>query len=241
MFDQVASGDRPYICEIWTTEQCLVAPARMAKKRGFREAAKDLTARGWPVFLRNTGGDVTPQGFGMLNISIAFALPKGSPPSIEDGFDTLCAPIFAELSALGHRGRYAAVAGAFCDGAYNVVVDGRKVAGTAQRWRRSHADPARHVIFAHALVLIDADLVRGIEAVNRLRKACGERDEVHVDAHVNMRALHTVGHWAGSPDTLAERLKESFERSLETLTGATRTSYPSSFSSQDNAMGENYV
>lgn len=226
LLDQVASGSRAYGCEIWATEQCLIAPQRVSRKPGFAVAVATLAARGWPVFLRNTGGDVTPQGPGIMNISIAFALPEGQPPTIERVFEVLCAPIFAALDDLGHQGRFGAVAESFCDGDYNVTVEGRKIAGTAQRWRRLRSLPGRRAVLAHALLLYDADLARGVEAVNSFRKICGETGEIRAGAHLNVSALRPDAQSMPPLDTLANRLKARFERDLQHLTNISLAQKP---------------
>ncbi len=226
LLDRVASGLRPYGCKIWTTEPCLVAPRRWSGNPNFAAAAEDLSSKGWPVFLRNTGGDVTPQGPGILNVSIAFAQRKGATRPIENGFEVLCAPIFEELAALGLQGRFGSVPGAFCDGDYNVVVGNRKVAGTAQRMRRLTSDPGRRAVFAHALILFDANLPAGIEAVKRLRRACGLPGAIDVEAHRNLAALLSESAATLSAEALARRLYERFERDLRQLTSATPVSRP---------------
>jgi lipoate-protein ligase A len=77
----------------------------------------------------------------------------------------------------------------FCDGAYNVVVDGKKVMGTAQRWTRVKSTESRQIVFAHALLLFEADLNPCINAVNQLYLACGIEKSVKVSAHTNLKAL----------------------------------------------------
>lgn len=240
LLEHVVSGARSYACEVWITDQCLIAPAGMDQKPGFRRAAEELRSAGWPVFVRNTGGDVTPQGPGALNISIVFALPDGISPTIEGGFDVLCAPIFKALAALGHEGCYASVAGSFCDGAYNVVVGDRKIAGTAQRWRRLRSTPDRHAVFAHAVLLFDADLSAGVRAVNRLRRACGRTDQVRLNAHQNWAALQMDRHSAYSLNILAGRLSDQYANDLERLTCSVRAPQIGRFPPHENVR-ENYV
>lgn len=163
----------------WQTDQCLVAPAKMARKPGYRGVCDGLERDGWPVHLRNTGGDVTPQGPGIVNVTLVYALPAG-PPDIAATFDRLCGPIEAALGKGASRG---GIPGAFCDGAHNVQIDGAKFAGTAQRYRRCHKDRDRFAVLAHALMLIAPVEAAQITAINRFLHALGEPRVIRRDAH----------------------------------------------------------
>jgi len=115
---------------------------------------------GWPVHLRATGGDVTPQGPGVVNVTLVFT-PEG-PTDIPGNYDRLCTPIEQTLGPTASRGWNP---GAFCDGAYNVQRDGLKFAGTAQRMRK--CTDQRSAVLAHALMLMRAPSPETIDALNR--------------------------------------------------------------------------
>ncbi|CRX29231.1 Lipoate-protein ligase A [Pseudomonas aeruginosa] len=94
-----------------------------------------------------------PQSPGVLNIALSYALGPGDNEQtrIETAYLRLCQPICDWLRERGLDAGVGAVAGSFCDGRYNVTLDGRKLAGTAQRWRRNGA--GRPVVLAHAALL----------------------------------------------------------------------------------------
>ena len=79
--------------------------------------------------------------------------------------------------------------GSFCDGDYNVVIANRKFAGTAQRrsWRRMQGRQA--VLFAHALILLDADIQGSVAAINQFYSDCQQFQHIVPDAHVNLSDL----------------------------------------------------
>ncbi|EOQ81598.1 hypothetical protein K652_06408 [Pseudomonas aeruginosa VRFPA02] len=116
----------------------------MERLEGFAPASAAVAERGWPVLLRDTGGEPVPQSPGVLNIALSYALGPGDNEQtrIETAYLRLCQPICDWLRERGLDAGVGAVAGSFCDGRYNVTLDGRKLAGTAQRWRRC-APPAR--------------------------------------------------------------------------------------------------
>lgn len=167
----------------WESPKCLVAPKSLSSKPTFERAAFALEADGWPVSLRSTGGDVTPQGTGILNVSHVYATEPGEPVDLKREYDRLCTPIETALGAGAGRGWQP---GAFCDGEFNVQLNNRKFAGTAMRIRRGKADRKRSAILAHAIMLIEPVSIDAIEAINRFLTHLGEERRIDVDAHASL-------------------------------------------------------
>jgi lipoate-protein ligase A len=115
----------------WESSQCLVVPRSYARLAGFAAGVRALEELKWPIVLRHTGGGITPQGPGILNVSMVFCAPVSA--GIEGTFNTLCTPIENTLRDAGFLVTRGCLGGAFCDGAHNILADGRKFAGTAQR------------------------------------------------------------------------------------------------------------
>ena len=194
---------------VWRTYQALIVPSHAANATNFRMACLDMSLRGWPVHVRDTGGDVTPQSPGVINATAAFVVRRTIDLSIEATYRQFCEPLVAFLRTLGIDAYLSSVPGAFCDGAFNIVVGGRKLAGTAQRWRLTHTHdgvPAVAVL-AHAAILADPDIELSIEATNRFYRLCGEAREVDPERHTSLAALLKASH-AGGADRLAARLGE---------------------------------
>ena len=166
----IAAGSCSATAMLWSCEPALVAPSKMARLPGFARACARAADAGWPVHLRATGGDLVPQGPGIVNLSLVWSASYETAPSIEDAYHRLTAPIRAALLSMGLRSSLASVPGAFCDGRFNVTVAGRKFAGTAQRWRPAGGIYAVH---AHALMLMRAPDTAGIRALNRFYRDCG--------------------------------------------------------------------
>ncbi len=72
----------------------------------------------------------------------------------------------------------------FCDGRYNVTLDGRKLAGTAQRWRRNGA--GRPVVLAHAALLVGAEREEMVEVVNTFTRRCASAPDCQADSHLGL-------------------------------------------------------
>ena len=168
---------------VWQGTQSLVAPKKKAHLPGFEEVARDMAARGWPVHLRATGGDVTPQGPGIVNVTHVYTVDRARDFSIEAEYDRLCTPIEAALGEGASRGW---MPGAFCDGAHNVQFRGKKFAGTAMRFRPAAADRSRMAVMAHALMLFEPPGEAAIAALNVFLEALGEGRQIERGAHVGL-------------------------------------------------------
>lgn len=165
----------------WSTRRCLIVPRSISRRSEFAAIQPTLQRMGWPAVERSSGGGIVPQGPGVLNLSLSVGLPA-SDRGVTPDFEWLCAPIVAWLAEAGVEAETRSVPGAFCDGRFNVVVGGRKLAGTAQRRGRGAA-------LLHMAVMVDADIADAIEAINTLRRAVGRPGEVRAEAHTTLREV----------------------------------------------------
>lgn len=184
---------------VWQSPQALVAPKKMASLPGFEAVADQMAVRSWPVHLRATGGDVTPQGAGIVNVTHVYSINRARDFSIEAEYDRLCAPIEAVLGAGASRGWSP---GAFCDGAYNVQLHGKKFAGTAMRFRPAKGDRSRMAVMAHALMLMSPLTEPPVSALNAFLGGLGETRRIDLSAHSSQEI---------DAAPFCERLFEAFE------------------------------
>lgn len=168
---------------LWEAPRSLVVPQRLARLPRFDAAAAALAQDGWPVAVRATGGDVTPQGPGIVNVTHTYACNEGHRFDLAGEYDRLCTPIERALGPGAERGWRA---GAFCDGAYNVQWNGLKFAGTAMRFRQCRADRSRHAVMAHALMLMAPPETEAIAALNTLLEALGEPRRIDPAVHTGI-------------------------------------------------------
>lgn len=183
LLGQVSKGLSERHLWLWQSPQALVAPKKMASLPGFPGAFADLADAGWPVHLRATGGDVTPQGPGIVNVTHVYSVNRAQDFSIEAEYDRLCRPIEVALGDGASRGWSP---GAFCDGAYNVQLHGKKFAGTAMRFRPCLADRSRMAVMAHALMLFELPSMEAIDALNAFLEAVGEPRRIERAAHTGL-------------------------------------------------------
>ncbi|KAB0486094.1 hypothetical protein SAMN04490202_3207 [Pseudomonas reinekei] len=208
----VCAGDSEFGLLFWQpSDQALVMPRRLNRLPGFAAACEVSAAAGWPVLLRDTGGEPVPQSATTINIALVYAPPRseGDLNRIESGYRRLCDPICQLLDELGGTSSLGEIDGAFCDGRFNVNLDGRKMVGTAQRWRQSQGGQ-RPVGLVHGAMLIDNDRASMVAAVNRFNQACGLEQRVRAESHI---ALHEK---FAAPDALA-RLDELYRLMLKQM------------------------
>ena len=207
----VAGGDSDFEAMLWTAGQSLVAPRSIGRLPGFERAAKESAERGWPVALRSSGGGIVPQGPGILNLSLVHVLQGGDARDLASTYRVLTAPISRAASHLGAVS-VGPVAGSFCDGNYNVVLDGRKLAGTAQRWTLRRDGSGDSAVLAHAIILCSAELEDACRAINRLCALSGVRPGVRRDSHVDGLPMDPTAFGAMLSPWLAEMDRDSRSR-----------------------------
>ncbi|WP_067707194.1 lipoate-protein ligase A [Erwinia sp. ErVv1] len=168
---QPAAAGQP-VAQVWQGPQSLVVPASYKRYASLAPVREQFAAAGCPVFMRKSGGGLVPQGPGILNLSLAWSTDRTLGEAAEGVYHQLCGVLSGALADSGVATHFQAVEGSFCDGRFNLACgegeQARKIAGTAQYWQaipgQPVGEPRRHVVLAHAVLLVDCDL----DAVHRL-------------------------------------------------------------------------
>lgn len=187
-FDEVLLGEvirgnlGPCLC-IQRDPQCLVATVRESRMPNFESACRVLSAQGWPLIVRCSGGSCVPQGPGVINLSLIH--PKVRGWSLENGYQLLCDFLQHFLASFGLAATHGEVPGSFCDGRYNLQVEGQKLVGTAQRWAGGSRENA--AVLSHACLLVDLDLVEATEKINALYQICDNPQRFNPDSCTTLR------------------------------------------------------
>jgi len=111
----------------------------------------------------------------------SFAAPGGF--TIEGGYRLLTGVMTDALGPAGQALQPGDTHGSFCDGAWNLSVQGRKLVGTAQRWRNPFGMRPR--VLAHMMILIDDRFLDGADAVAAFHTGLG-LDPVKRAAHTDL-------------------------------------------------------
>lgn len=208
----VCAGELQAAVLFWQpTDRALVMPRRMSRLAGFGQASVELAASGWPILLRETGGEPVPQSASTINIALVYAplRSEGDQGRIETAYRRLCEPLCELLIELGGEASLGEVEGAFCDGRFNVNLNARKLVGTAQRWRQSQGGQ-RPVGLVHGALLVDNERESMVAAVNRFNQLCELEQRCRADSHI---ALHEA---FAAPDFF-ERLSARYHQVLASL------------------------
>lgn len=175
----LAAQHGPAAC-IWASEQGLVVPRSYQNHAGFTAACERYAREGWPISVRQSGGGIVPQGPGIVNLSLAYGVDGKPMDHSEDAYKLICRIIQDALDEYGIASTPQAVEGSFCDGRYNLAVidqgQPRKIAGTAQVWRRQKmqgSDGYQQVVLVHALILAHLDVVAATERATGFEQAIG--------------------------------------------------------------------
>lgn len=200
------------LAAVWEPEPSLVVPGSYRRFERFGALCERFAERGWPVWLRRSGGGLVPQGPGMLNLSLAWRTACAMGDAMEPVYGWLCRLLQEAIGPFGLSVQPQAVDGSFCDGRYNLALHGRKVVGTAQYWRRVSA--SEHVVLAHACVLVEADLLTLVHRANEFEARLGSDRQYHAGAVINLvQALQPVPVDADgvalSARALAQRLQQA--------------------------------
>jgi lipoate-protein ligase A len=186
LLERVHAGDTDCALLLWRPQDAaLVMPRRLERLDGFARAAATCAELGWPVALRDTGGEPVPQSSAVLNVALAWAVPldEAEQKRIENAYRRLCDPLCEWLLELGQAPDLGAVDGAFCDGRFNVTLGQRKLVGTAQRWRKRSRD-GRHVALAHGAILMENLREDMVAVVNAFYRDCALDSRCRATSHV---------------------------------------------------------
>lgn len=165
------------VAHLWQAPRSLVVPRSYRRFAALERACADFAQRGCPVYLRLSGGGLVPQGPGILNLSLAYPVHGTLGEMSGAVYQHLCGILAQALGTLGLQTHWQAVDGSFCDGRFNLAwgpaLNARKIAGTAQYWRRvaGSAPSPLHVVLAHAVLLVSADTQEITRCANTFEEA----------------------------------------------------------------------
>jgi lipoate-protein ligase A len=133
--------------------------------------------------LRKSGGGACPVAPGTVQVSIIE--PAHPAATLNARYAALAAVITSALAAFGIAARAELVAGAYCPGGYDLAVDGRKIAGTAQHWFRNRLGWRCIITVASVNVEEPPDILANV--VNQFYSSAGSAIRCQAAALTNMR------------------------------------------------------
>ncbi|MGY3885269.1 lipoyl protein ligase domain-containing protein [Aeromonas aquatica] len=189
---------------LWQAPQCLIVTRKDMRLPRYQAACEQLAAEGWPVHVRDSGGTAVPHGAGILNLSLI--LPRTT-TDLGHYYQLLGEPLLTLLADYGLQGGYDFVPGSFCDGQYNLVIGGRKVTGTAQRWLAPGQDH-QGAVLAQAMLLVAGDVDEGTRMASRFYELAG--GELRFLPGTSTTLAQQIG-WQGSPEELVAQVRRRLQ------------------------------
>jgi lipoate-protein ligase A len=200
--EAVMRGGQDQAALVWRSPDAVIVSFRDAALPNFAGARAALEAEGWPVLTRRSGGEAFAIGPGTVQV-VSIARGPRRPHAIEAAYEALARPLVAALRALGLAAQVGEVPGAVCGGRYDLAVGGRKVAGLAQRWRRTAAGDM--CVATAASLIVNADATRLVAAVNRFCALAGSQRRYRADTMTSLAAQLPAGQGA---DLVARTMRE---------------------------------
>ncbi|MCE9955372.1 lipoyl protein ligase domain-containing protein [Aeromonas rivipollensis] len=192
---------------LWQAPQCLIVTRKDMRLPRYQAACEQLASEGWPVHVRDSGGTAVPHGAGILNLSLL--LPRTT-TDLGHYYRLLGAPLLTLLEEHGLEGSYDFVPGSFCDGQYNLVIGGRKITGTAQRWLAPGQDHGGAVL-AQAMLLVAGDVDEGTRMASRFYELAD--GELRFAPGTSTTLAHCIG-WQESDEKLVDRVRTRLDSLL---------------------------
>lgn len=131
------------LLRIWTNPRCVVISKRLAAQISLAAVTRTLGDLGATLAVRASGGAAVVHRPGVLNVSLAQVAARGD--SMGEAYGELTGLLRRALQRLGLETGAGPASGAYCDGAHNLLWQGRKLAGTAALARRRHGRTGRLV------------------------------------------------------------------------------------------------
>ena len=178
----------PTILIVRPRRHALLGP-KDARLPALADGVAVLQAAGFPVYRRNAGGTAVVVDEGCLIFAVA--KPCKDFVSVHRNFDEMTRGVRLALQRLGIAAEFGEAPGAFCAGPYDLVAQGRKIAGIAQAIRRGCA-------LVSGVLLVSQDPAAATALLNRFYAAAGGEPRLVAES------VTTLAELLGRPVSLAE-------------------------------------
>lgn len=216
--EAVAKEEVPATLRVWQGPRAIVVSKKDIRTKQAQQAASWMKEVDWPVFVRQSGGTAVPHGPGTLNVSLFLPRPKKLTWNIDTVYKMLGLPLMHMLKDTFSLDSYfGEVPGSFCDGRYNVVVQGKKIVGTSQVWKGGPAGLQSRqpgYILAHATLLTHIDQKQAMSSLNAFYELAEGTRPIYVDTVATLASFVTA-----APQELDQAVSKGLTNSIRKLTG----------------------
>jgi lipoate-protein ligase A len=171
---------------LWQATPSLVVSKIDSNLKNFEEAKLYTESQGLPVNIRQSGGSAVIQNDQVINISRIYF--QDDPITIQQSYLNMCRPVLDVLKDLGIEAYLGSVEGAFCDGAYNIVYQGKKLAGTSQRWLSVPKSKSK-IILEHMVIVLKKDYKLWTKKLNDFYRMAGSTQSFKGSAIISLEEI----------------------------------------------------
>ncbi|MHC6527418.1 lipoate--protein ligase family protein [Vibrio proteolyticus] len=205
LLSQVQSGALSQVLLLWQAKSPTVVLPAGKKWPRTAELDSAIARLGWKLVERKTGGAPVPQLPGIINLSHIYHWPDNQPYDIKAAYLHLCDVLKRFFTQFGVSTDIHATPGSYCDGDYNLNIDGQKVVGTAQRVLLKKG--GGQVVLAQACILLQANLEQIVEPIRVCNRLSGQTADILADVHTPLFD-HLSDH--PSVDSLYQGITDAF-------------------------------
>lgn len=170
ILEEVGAGKSPPSLRIWQNRESFVVGRYEERETGFKKGLEALKEKGLKVIRRCSGGSIAPQGKGIINISL-FLKRDDLALDVREAYLLFGRGLKECLTLMGEESTFGKLENSFCNGTYNLLASGKKVAGLAQTRRRE-------AILVHAVLLNSCSLGEITTNINAFYRHLPYRDMV---------------------------------------------------------------
>ena len=184
LIEQLQSNELTQALILWQTQEpTLVLPAgnKWPESIGLKTALCQLN---WQLLSRKTGGAPVPQCPGIINLSHIYLWPEGQAYAVKQAYENLCSVLQLFFKKFGIESQAHATEFSYCDGDYNLNINGKKIVGTAQRVIIKKG--GGKIVLAQAFILIDVLLSELIKPVNLCYQLSDKIERVQSQVHTSL-------------------------------------------------------
>lgn len=205
LLKHVQSGNLQQALLLWQPgDKTVVLPASK-KWLANPELVSQLEQDNWHILPRRTGGAPVPQTSGVINLSHIYRAQSDSKDLIKQGYESLCDVLKHFFSGFNLEAETHATPHSYCDGDYNVNLDGKKIIGTAQRILTTKTQ--EKIVLVQACILINVNIEKLVQPVNLCNQLNQHEEQIKPEVHTCLQQ-----HCSVLPPTneLYDRLIQSF-------------------------------
>ncbi|WP_260260722.1 lipoate--protein ligase family protein [Vibrio intestinalis] len=181
LIEQVQQGELEQVLLLWQAKQPTLVLPSGRKWPHTSELENTLNRSEWLLSARKTGGAPVPQLEGIINLSHIYHWPDGQPYDIKQAYLDLCGRLSLFFARLGVAVDVHVTEGSYCDGDYNLNIEGRKVVGTAQRVLLKKE--GGKVVLSQACIIIRGDSNKLVEPVRLCNQLSNQPNDIRAEVH----------------------------------------------------------